>query len=314
MPGRRPGGADRAAGPARPSCSGLPRGGVPVAVPIAERWHLPLAVLAVRKLGAPGRPELAMGAVAAIGDRVELFRNESIVRQLGVDEERFGRIRDREVAELADRVARFGATPELRDQHVIVVDDGLATGATMLAAVQVVATTEPASITVAVPGRGPPGGRRALAARRGDLPADSRPVRRRRAGVRRLPAGQRRGGRSGSSAAADHRAPNLRRPVTSWAVQSASLQMCVATTLQPASFPLGCRFPPCGGRRSSGARFLLRQPPRGAKRLRLPAELLLAVGVVSRPCAELSQHVVGVGLGGPVVRALGEIELRREVR
>ncbi len=140
---------ERLAGPA--VVLGLPRGGVPVAAPIAVRWQLPLAVLAVRKLGAPGRPELAMGAVAAIGDRVELFCNTSLVRQLGVDDETFGRIRDREVSELGMRVARFGATPELRNQHVIIVDDGLATGATMLAAVQVVATTEPASITVAVP-------------------------------------------------------------------------------------------------------------------------------------------------------------------
>ena len=75
--------------PGRPAVVlALPRGGVPVAAPIAERWALPLAVLAVRKLGAPGRRELAMGAVAAIGDRVELFRNESIVRQLGVNEQR----------------------------------------------------------------------------------------------------------------------------------------------------------------------------------------------------------------------------------
>lgn len=129
----------------------LPRGGVPVAVPIAERLEVPLAVLAVRKLGAPGRRELAMGAVAAIGDRVEVYRNSGVVRQLGVSEERFAAVRDREVAELADRVARFGGTPDLHDREVILVDDGLATGATMLAAVQVVATTDPAGITVAVP-------------------------------------------------------------------------------------------------------------------------------------------------------------------
>jgi putative phosphoribosyl transferase len=130
---------------------GLPRGGVPVAAPIAARWHVPLAVLAVRKLGAPGRRELAMGAVAAIGDRVELFRNEAIVRQLNVSEETFAAVRDREVAELADRVARFGGTPELTGCSVVLVDDGLATGATMLAAVQVVNTADPASVTVAVP-------------------------------------------------------------------------------------------------------------------------------------------------------------------
>ena len=58
----------------------LPRGGVPVAAPIAERWQIPLAVLTVRKLGAPDRRELAMGAVASVGDRVELFRNEVMAK------------------------------------------------------------------------------------------------------------------------------------------------------------------------------------------------------------------------------------------
>jgi putative phosphoribosyl transferase len=129
----------------------LPRGGVPVAAPIAERWQIPLAVLTVRKLGAPDRRELAMGAVASVGDRVELFRNESLVRQLGVDDEAFAAIRDREVKELARRVSRFGQPPELANRHLIVVDDGLATGATMVAAVRLLSGLSPATITVAVP-------------------------------------------------------------------------------------------------------------------------------------------------------------------
>ena len=138
--------------PARPAVVlALPRGGVPVAAPIAERWGLPLAVLTVRKLGAPDRRELAMGAVASVGDRVELFRNEPLVRQLGVNDETFAAVRDREVKELAQRVSRFGQPPELRARHLIVVDDGLATGATMAAAVRLLKGLSPASITVAVP-------------------------------------------------------------------------------------------------------------------------------------------------------------------
>lgn len=138
--------------PGRPAVVlALPRGGVPVAGPIAERWGLPLAVLTVRKLGAPDRPELAMGAVASVGDRVELFRNDSLVRQLGVNDEAFAAVRDREVKELAERVSRFGQPPDLTDRHLIVVDDGLATGATMVAAVRLLNGLSPATITVAVP-------------------------------------------------------------------------------------------------------------------------------------------------------------------
>jgi putative phosphoribosyl transferase len=129
----------------------LPRGGVPVAAPLAHRFGVKMSILLVRKIGAPGRPELAMGAVAAIGDRVELFRNEAIVRSLGVSEQSFAAIQRREVTELAARAERFGATPELSGRNVILVDDGLATGATMLAAVQVVTGAAPQSVTVAVP-------------------------------------------------------------------------------------------------------------------------------------------------------------------
>lgn len=130
---------------------GLPRGGIPVAAPIAQRLGVGLYALPVRKIGAPGREELAMGAVAAIGDRIELFQNRSMVAQLRVGDEGFARARDAAVRELSASVARFGSAPDLAGRSVILVDDGLATGATMLAAVQVVATADPAEVIVAVP-------------------------------------------------------------------------------------------------------------------------------------------------------------------
>jgi putative phosphoribosyl transferase len=130
---------------------GLPRGGIPVAAPIAQRLEVPVRALAVRKVGAPGRPELAVGAVARIGDRVEVYRNPELLARLGLDDEAFAAARDRAVDELAGVVARFGTAPELTGRAVIVVDDGLATGATMLAAVRAIGCAGPARIVVAVP-------------------------------------------------------------------------------------------------------------------------------------------------------------------
>ena len=129
----------------------LPRGGVPVAAPIARRLGAPLGVIEVRKLGAPGRPELAMGAVASVAGRVEVARNERVISQLGVDPDTFDAVRRREVSALARRTQRFGDTPDLAGQVVILVDDGLATGATMQAAVAVARSRSPAAVVVAVP-------------------------------------------------------------------------------------------------------------------------------------------------------------------
>lgn len=133
---------------------GLPRGGVPVAAEVAAALGAPLDVLVVRKLGLPWQPELAMGAVAGVGGTVEEVRNEHVLRQVGVADEVFARVRDREVTELARReLAYRGERPatEVRDRTVVLVDDGLATGASMRAAVAAVRRQRPASVVVAVP-------------------------------------------------------------------------------------------------------------------------------------------------------------------
>ncbi|HWL63200.1 MAG TPA: phosphoribosyltransferase family protein [Steroidobacteraceae bacterium] len=128
----------------------LPRGGVPVAAPVARRLAAPLDVLVVRKVGMPGQPELAIGAVAPGGVTV---RNELLPDGL-VDEATFAQLAAREIRELQrrERTYRQGRLAlQLRDRHVVLVDDGLATGATMLAAIKAARLGGAASITVAVP-------------------------------------------------------------------------------------------------------------------------------------------------------------------
>lgn len=113
----------------------LPRGGVPVARPIADMLQVPLDVWVVRKLGAPGHEELALGALAEGGAQVS---NTDLMRTLGVTAQALADVASREQAELQRRVAlyRRGAPPPpVRDRTVILVDDGLATGATMEAAI-----------------------------------------------------------------------------------------------------------------------------------------------------------------------------------
>jgi putative phosphoribosyl transferase len=130
---------------------GLPRGGVPVALEVARRLGAKLDVLVVRKLGAPGHAELAIGAIASGGSRV--FNNDLIAR-LGIPETEVLHIEALECAELERRVAAYrgeGLFPNLTDQVVILVDDGLATGATMRAAIATVKTQHPKKIIVAVP-------------------------------------------------------------------------------------------------------------------------------------------------------------------
>jgi putative phosphoribosyl transferase len=130
----------------------LPRGGVPVGAVVAARLGAPLGVILVRKLGVPGHRELAMGALARIGDEIALIRNEEVLDHLGIDEADFEAVRLRELAELDRRRTLFDAdTPAVGGADVIIVDDGLATGATMLAAVAAVRSLEPARITVAIP-------------------------------------------------------------------------------------------------------------------------------------------------------------------
>lgn len=129
----------------------LPRGGVPVAAVIAEALSAPLDVLLVRKLGAPGQPELALGAIAAGGGRV---LNAELVAALGVTEREIEHLAARERIELErrDRVYRAGRPAvALSDRCVILVDDGIATGATVRAAIEVIRAQHPSRLVLAVP-------------------------------------------------------------------------------------------------------------------------------------------------------------------
>jgi len=134
---------------------GLPRGGVPVANEVAKRLGAPLDVFIVRKLGVPGFEELAAGAIASGGVRV---LNEDVMRAIPHADEAIETVTARETAELERREHeyRYGRpAPELRDRTVILIDDGLATGATMRAAVKALRQSGAAKIVVAVP-VGPP--------------------------------------------------------------------------------------------------------------------------------------------------------------
>jgi putative phosphoribosyl transferase len=137
----------------RPVVLALPRGGVPVAVEVAAALSAPLAVLVVRKIGAPGRPELAIGALARVGSQVSTYRNPTTTAAVGVDEHAFARAAAGALAELERRDQAFGTAeaPPLEGADVVLVDDGLATGSTMLAAVAAVGELKPARVIVAVP-------------------------------------------------------------------------------------------------------------------------------------------------------------------
>jgi len=133
----------------------LPRGGVPVAYEVAQALDAPLDVFAVRKLGLPGHEELAMGAVATGGVRV---LNEQIVRALSLPPDLIDAVAAREQQELArrERLYRGDRPPlDVRGRTVILVDDGLATGATMHAAIEALRAQQPARIVVAVPTAAP---------------------------------------------------------------------------------------------------------------------------------------------------------------
>lgn len=129
----------------------LPRGGVPVAYEVALALNAPLEIMLVRKLGMPGHEELALGAIASGGVRV---LNEDIIRMLHVPEEVIDQAAHRELQELQRQEANYRGSrpaPQVRDRTVILIDDGLATGASMRAAVTALRTQQPERIIVAVP-------------------------------------------------------------------------------------------------------------------------------------------------------------------
>lgn len=130
---------------------GLPRGGIPVAYEIARALDAPLDVFLVRKLGVPGYEELAMGAIASGGVRV---LNLEVVRKLNIPQRAIDAVECEELAELERRESLYrGGRPliPVENRRVILVDDGLATGASMRAAVQALRQMKPAAIIIAVP-------------------------------------------------------------------------------------------------------------------------------------------------------------------
>jgi putative phosphoribosyl transferase len=135
----------------RPVVLGLPRGGVPVAAEVAAALHAPLDVILVRKLGVPTQPELAMGAIGEDGIRV---LNDDVVRIAQIEPAAIAAVEQSERAELDTRAERFrGQRPrtDVRDRTVIIVDDGIATGSTARAAIEVARAHGAARVVLAVP-------------------------------------------------------------------------------------------------------------------------------------------------------------------
>jgi predicted phosphoribosyltransferase len=130
---------------------GLPRGGVPVAYEVAIALNQPLDIYTVRKLGVPGHEEMAMGAIASGGTRV---MNQRVLDNLNISDDDIQQVEAKERDELERRESLYRngrPAPQIENKTIILVDDGLATGATMRAAVEAVATRNPADIVVAVP-------------------------------------------------------------------------------------------------------------------------------------------------------------------
>jgi putative phosphoribosyl transferase len=137
----------------RPVILALPRGGVPVAAEIAATLDAPLDLVLVRKIGVPSQPELAMGAVVD-GESPIVVRNEEVIDAAGIDDARFNAARDRELAEIERRRQCYlGDRPrtDFAGRVAIVVDDGIATGATTRAALRSVAARKPSWLVLAVP-------------------------------------------------------------------------------------------------------------------------------------------------------------------
>lgn len=130
---------------------GLPRGGVPVAAEVAHELHAPLDILVVRKLGTPGHEELAMGAITHGGVRV---LNKEVIASLGISNAVIEQVVERERVELERRLKAYRANrpvPIIAGQHVLLVDDGIASGSTMHAAVGALREQDAQGITLVVP-------------------------------------------------------------------------------------------------------------------------------------------------------------------
>lgn len=137
----------------RPVVLALPRGGVPVAAEVAAALHAPFDLVLVRKIGVPAQPELAMGAVVDGGSLI-VVRNDDVIALAGVSEAEFAAIRDREQAEIERRRRLYlghRAPADLEGRTAIVIDDGVATGATTRAALRAVRLRQPARLVLAVP-------------------------------------------------------------------------------------------------------------------------------------------------------------------
>jgi len=129
----------------------LPRGGIIVGAQIAKQLHVPLELLVVRKLGAPSQPELALGAIASGGF---IFLNQALIEQFGISNEEIAEIRRGEEIELARRELRYRRNHKptnLTEKHIILVDDGIATGATIEVAIRAIKAARPASLVIATP-------------------------------------------------------------------------------------------------------------------------------------------------------------------
>ena len=137
----------------RPVVLALPRGGVPVAAEVATVLDAPLDLILVRKIGVPFQPELAMGAVVDGGKPV-IVRNEDVISLAGVSEREFNATCDQQLAEIERRRKLYLGNrphPQIAGLTVIVVDDGIATGATTRAALQAIRMRKPSKLVLAVP-------------------------------------------------------------------------------------------------------------------------------------------------------------------
>ncbi|WP_312912170.1 phosphoribosyltransferase [Natronosalvus caseinilyticus] len=133
---------------------GIPRGALPIARPVADALEADIDVVVARKMGAPSNPELAIGAVASDG---AVWLNDSLVEHLSVSEDYLDDVREREAENAATKAARYrdegeaGTLPDLEGTRVVVVDDGVATGATAIACLRQVREAGAAHVTLAVP-------------------------------------------------------------------------------------------------------------------------------------------------------------------